>query len=65
MLEWVENEENLEFKLRVVKNSEGDYSHVQDIFINNVIYRPVELEKLSCYDMMMHYELKKTHKKDN
>ena len=63
MLAWIDNEEDLEFKLRVVKNSDCVYDHVQDLYINNVIYRPVELEKLSCYDMLMHYELKKTYEK--
>ena len=58
MIQWLHGEENLEFKLRKVKIDEGVYEHVQDMFINNIIYRPVELEHLACYDMISRYELK-------
>ena len=44
LLQWLNGEEQLEFKLRKVKTDEGVYEHVQDMFINNMIYRPVELE---------------------
>ena len=33
------------------------------MYINNMIYRPIELENLSCYDMVTHYELKKFSKR--
>ena len=62
LIDWVNNQD-LEFKLKVVKNSDGDYEHVQDMFINNIIYRPLELERIGCYDMITHYELKKITKK--
>ena len=39
LLQWLDHEENLDFKLRIVKNSDNEYKHVQDMFINNVIYR--------------------------
>lgn len=42
---------------------DSDYEHVQDMFINNIIFRPLELEILSCYDMITHYELKKIPQK--
>ena len=32
-------------------------------FVNNYIYRPIELETLSCYDFVAYYELKKMDKK--
>ena len=62
LLDWVHNED-LEFKLKVVVNSDGDYEHVQDMFINNIIYRPLELQHICCYDMIANYELKKLTRK--
>ena len=62
MIQWLHGEENLEFKLRKVKIDEGVYEHIQDMFINNIIYRPVELEHLGCYDMISKYELKRMTK---
>ena len=62
LIEWLNGEEQLEFKLRKVKIDEGVYEHVQDMFINNMIYRPVELEHLGCYDMISKYELKRMSK---
>ena len=48
LLQWMTDEENLEFKLRKVKKNENDeYECVMDMFINNIIYRPVELEHLN------------------
>ena len=34
-----------------------------NLFINNIIYRPAELEHISCYEMVSMYELKKMDKK--
>ena len=59
----MDGSDKLEFKLKKVKNSDGQYSHVQDMYINNMIYRPTELEHISCYDMVTHYELRKMTKK--
>ena len=42
LIEWAQGIENLEFKLRIVKNGDGEYDHVQDNFIDNVIFRPGE-----------------------
>lgn len=53
----------LEFKLKKIVTNDGHYEHVQDMFINNMIYRPAELEHMNLYDMMMHYELKKLGQK--
>ena len=61
-MDWVHNKD-LDFKLKVVKNSDGDYEHVQDMFINNITFRPLQLEQICCYDMITHYELKKMIKK--
>ena len=33
------------------------------MYINNMIYRPTELEHISCYDMVSNYELKRISKK--
>ena len=33
------------------------------MFINNIIYRPVELENLSYYELIAYYEMKKMTKK--
>ena len=64
LLQWITDEEHLEYRLRKVKNDDTDkYECVMDLFINNIIYRPVELELLSCYDMVSLYELKKMDKK--
>ena len=57
-------DDNLEFKLRTTKNSDGQYSHVQDMYIHNSIYRPTELEHMNCYDMVLNYELKRMSKKE-
>jgi len=64
LLQWLTGEDNLEFKLRKVKNSDGEYSHVQDMYINNMMYRPSELEHLSLYDMVSTYEIKKCLKRE-
>ena len=59
LVEWLKGTEQLDFKLKTVKNGEGNYEHVQDMFVNNMIYRPVELECMGLYDMISLYELKK------
>ena len=33
------------------------------MYINNITYRPTELEHISCYDMVSNYELKRMSKK--
>ena len=43
LLEWHDKVEHLEFSLKKVKNIDGQWEHVQDFFVNNYIYRPVEL----------------------
>ena len=58
-MEWAEGIDDLEFKLKTVKNKDGEYEHVQDTFINNMIFRPCELQHLGLYDMISEYELKK------
>ena len=58
LLQQITDEENLEFKLRKVKIDENNYDCVMDLFINNIIYRPVELEHLSCYEIISQYILK-------
>ena len=40
LLQWLHGNDDLEFKLRTMKNSDGKYSHVQDMCINNMTYRP-------------------------
>ena len=62
LIEWLSGEEHLEFKLRKVRIDDNKYEHVQDMFINNMIYRPIELEDLGCYDMISRYELKRKKK---
>ena len=59
LLEWLNGEEELEFKLRKVKKEDRKYEHIHDMFINNIIYRPVELEKFGCYDMITRYDLRR------
>ena len=34
-----------------------------DMFINNIIYRQLELQHIYCYDMIANYELKKLTRK--
>ena len=62
LIEWSEGTEHLDFKLRKVKNGDGKYDHVQDTFINNMIFRPGELEHLGLYDMISQYHLKRMTK---
>ena len=59
LIGWVEGIEQLEFKLGKVKNCDDENEHIQDTFINNMIYRPSELIHLGLYDMISQYELKK------
>ena len=33
------------------------------MYINNIIYRPTELEHISCYDMVSNFKLKRMSKK--
>ena len=63
LLSWVDGEDNLEFKLRTVVNQDGDKTHIHDMFVNNIIYRPAELSEVCCYDFISRYELKKISKK--
>ena len=44
-------------------DNDDEYEHVVDLFINNVIYRPVELEDLSCYELIAYYEMKNDKEK--
>ena len=62
LLQWMKNENDLEFKVRKVKNDDDEYEHVIDLFINDIIYWPVELENLSCYELIAYYEMKKLPK---
>ena len=62
LFEWLNGEEELEFKLRKVKKEDGKYDYIHDMFINNIIYRPVELEKFGCYDMITRYDLRRMSK---
>ena len=62
LTQWVEGIDNLDFKLEKINNIDSTYDHVQDMFINNTIFRPVELEKLGCYEPIYNYELKKLNK---
>ena len=53
LLQWINDEEDLEYRLRKVKKTDvNGYECVMDLFINNIIYRPVELEDLSCYELV-------------
>ena len=48
----------LSLDLKQLKNSDGQHSHLQDMYTNNMIYRPTELEHMPCYNMVTHYELR-------
>ena len=63
LLQWLAGDDNLLFKLRRVSHSDGEYGHVQDIYINNMMYRPSELEHVSLYEMVSTYVMKKMSKK--
>ena len=64
ILQWcdVENE-SLTFRLRKVKIKDNEYDLIGDYAINNIIYRPTELEDMCIYEQLMLYELKKFNKK--
>ena len=64
LIEWVDGSNNLDFKLKKIKKVDDTFEHVVDMFINNIIYRPLELEKLSCYELVSKYELKKGKNKE-
>ena len=65
LIQWMTGEGELEFKIKRVKNDDGSWGTAHDIFINDYIYRPVELEKFGCYELMSKYEKKKIQKKKN
>lgn len=44
MLEWMDNEEDLDCHLRKVRNNDGQCQHVRDIFVNSIIHKPVQLK---------------------
>ena len=54
LIEWVEGVSNIDFKLRKMKKIDNTIDHVVDMFINNIIFRPVELQNLSWYDLIWH-----------
>ena len=58
LIDWTEGTEDLEFKLKTVKNGDGEYEYVKDTFINNILFRSGELEHMGLYDMTSQYELK-------
>ena len=62
LLQWLAGDDNLEFKLRRVRHSDGEYGYVQDMYINNMMYRPSELEHFSLYDMVSTHEMKRMSK---
>ena len=47
------------FRLRPTKDGDGNLIKVEDYYINNMIYRPLELELICCYELEMLYELVK------
>ena len=63
LLQWLAGDDNLEFKLRRVRHSDGEYGHVQDIYINDMMYRPSELEHVNLYEVVSTYVMKKMSKK--
>ena len=64
ILQWCDGEiESLTFRLRKVKVNENEYDVVGDYAINNLIYRPIELENMCQYEQLMLYELKKIQRK--
>ena len=44
------------------QKSDTEYEFIMDIFINNMIYRPTELENFSCYELVSMYEMKRLSK---
>ena len=49
--------------LRKVKIRDNEYDLIGDYAINNIIYRPTELEDICIYEQLMLYELKKIQQK--
>ena len=41
-----------------LKNDDGEWEHVQDKFINDIIYWPTEVEDLEWYDIITGFEMK-------
>ena len=56
LIDWLEdNMDKLFFVLRSTK-IDGKTVKLPDYYINDVLFRPTELEKLCCYEVKMHYE---------
>jgi len=64
MIEWSEGRNNLSFKLKKINLQDKTVDHVVDMFINNIIYRPFELNNLSCYELISEYEMQPSSKKN-
>ena len=64
ILQWCDGDnDSLTFRLRKVKIGDNEYDLIGDYAINNIIYRPTELEDICIYEQLMLYELKKFNKK--
>lgn len=59
LIQWTIDEHGLEFCLRKTKNDNGEYENIQDLFINNMIHRPVKLEGSNLCELTACYEMKK------
>ena len=56
LIEWSEGRENLSFKLKKITLQDKTVDHIVDMFINNIIYRPFELNNLCSYELISEYE---------
>ena len=56
LLGWYDDED-LYFRLRTVSKKTEEKKQVADYFYQNMINRPSELEHLSCYELIMWYEI--------
>ena len=60
LLDWYDGDKELYFRIRKIsKDEEGSICHIPEYYINNHIYRHVDLEDYSVYELAMHFDIKK------
>ena len=63
LMDWYDkNFDELTFRLRTIRNENDNYESVQDLFINDIIYRPTELESICVYEQIQDFKKQKISK---
>ena len=59
LLDWYDGDKELYFRLRKIsKDEDGNICHIPEYYINNYIYRHIDLQDYSLYELAIHFEIK-------